>query len=71
MNQQSGISLIPNVSVPPPNLLVPQVGMNNIDPNTGNINVIGGPRRADSFAKENTIQVNRFCRIFRMHMRTK
>ncbi|XP_065211275.1 pre-mRNA 3'-end-processing factor FIP1 isoform X2 [Planococcus citri] len=57
MNQQSGISLIPNVSVPPPNLVMPQMGMNSVDPNTGNINIIGGPRRPDSFAKENTIQV--------------
>lgn len=62
MNQQSNINLIPNVSVPPPNLLIPPVGLNNsADANPGSINVIGGVstrRTNDTFAKENTIQVS-------------
>lgn len=62
MNQQSNMNLIPNVSVPPPNLVVPPIGLNNAtDGNPGSINVIGGvsTRRANEpFAKENTIQVS-------------
>lgn len=62
MNQQTNnVNIIPNISVPPPNIMIPPGTINNIpEMNSGSINVIGGVntrRSTDSFAKENTIQV--------------
>lgn len=57
MNQPANVNIIPNVSVPPPNIMA-SMGMPDVNP--GSINVIGNanPRRSgDMFAKENTIQV--------------
>ena len=62
MNQTTNnVNIIPNMSVPPPNIM-PPMGMNNVsDMGSGSINVIGGmnTRRSDNFAKENTIQVRK------------
>lgn len=57
MNQPANVNIIPNVSVPPPNIMA-SMGMPDVNP--GSINVIGGAntrRSGDAFAKENTIQV--------------
>lgn len=57
MNQPANVNIIPNVSVPPPNMM----GMGMPDVNPGSINVIGNAnvrRSGDVFAKENTIQVD-------------
>ena len=55
MNTSSNVNIIPNVSVPPPNMMVPPVGVPPPDMNMlGNVN---NRRSTDGFAKENTIQV--------------
>ena len=62
MNTSNNVNVLPNVSVPPPNMMMPPVGVPPPDMNPGNINVIGNAvnrRSTDVFAKENTIQVRR------------
>lgn len=62
MNQAANI--IPNVNVPPPNMMA-SMGLPDVNP--GSINVIGGAnsrRSGDAFAKENTIQVGIACFMY-------